>query len=176
MTLAKFSLTGEPVALHRHLYKAAWEDSLRSALQSRLHSPVAPAHFWQVLHSLHFTGFFFFYIRLCHKCQNSASSRKPAVALAAEMNLLAHSDVKFTLDGVTCLRWGNLTITGWGSELEFSWGCEEAELTWQTGRWAGCPFAEGGHNAVPRAGKHAGANSLRTSWVWTPEETIFFYF
>lgn len=64
--------------------------------------------------------FFFFiyiYIRLCHKCQNSTSSRKPAVALAAEMNLLAHSDVRFTLEGVTCLRWGNLTITGWGSEL-----------------------------------------------------------
>lgn len=98
MTLAKFSLTGEPVALHRHLYKAAWEDFLRSELQSRLHSPAAPVHFWQVLHSLHLSGFFF--IRLCHKCQNPASSRKPAVALAAEMNLLAHSDVRLTLDSV----------------------------------------------------------------------------
>lgn len=38
----------------------------------------------------HSTSLGFFFICLGHKCQNSASSRKPALALVAEMNHWAH--------------------------------------------------------------------------------------
>lgn len=44
-------------------------------------------------------------------------------------------------------------------------------VTWQTGRWASGPSAEGGHNAVPLAGKHTGANGFGTSWFRTPKVT-----
>lgn len=52
--------------------------------------------------------------------------------------------------------------------LQRLWGCR---FTWQTGQRAGCPFAEGGHNTVPLAGKHTGANGFRTSRFRTPKET-----
>lgn len=124
MTLAKFSLTGEPVVLHRHI-SAQMHSCLRrfSLLWALTPSSLLGCSCSLLTSSSLTPPLWAFFLCLCHKCQNSASSRKPAVVLAAEINRLAHWFVSFTFDGVTCLWLGNLTsgITGFNFPKTVRW-------------------------------------------------------